>query len=81
MGDIVEECRKAAGPFTAGLPISFHGNASDLLTRAAFEIEKLRKEVRALKVVNASLVARNVLLMFLLVGAVCGAFMASFLTS
>ena len=76
MADILDECRKAA-PF----PSFVTPDSRDLLARAAVEIEKLRKEVKLLRAANASLAARNILLMLLFGFVVCGGFMAVFLRS
>jgi hypothetical protein len=75
VGDLVDDCRKVVG--TASLIAPYE--ACDLLSRGATEIEKLRKEVKVLKAANASLATRNYLLALMLVGSVCGSFMAAFL--
>ena len=79
MADILEECRKACGPRPSPQWAEVPG-AYELLAKCGPEIEKLRKEVKLLKAANASLAARNVLLVLLLVGAVCGSFMIEFLS-
>ena len=80
MADIVDECRKACGPRPspqwAEVPMAY-----DLLAKCGPEIERLRKEVKLLKVANTGLRVRNTTLMMLLAAAVCGGFMAVFLRS
>ena len=87
MADIVDDCRAVArtlegwGRVTG--PSDWIGNPSVIaghLTKSAIEVEKLRKEVKLLKAANASLAARNIFLMLLLVTVVCGGFMVVFLS-
>ena len=80
MADILDECRKACGPRPSPQWAEVPG-AYELLARCGPEIEKLRKEVKLLKMANRSLVARNFLLMLLLGAVICGGFMAVFLRS
>ena len=86
MADIVDDCRAAArtleGWGKVVSPGDWIGNPSTIaahLTKSALEVEMLRKEIKLLQTANASLAARNILLMLLFVGAVCGSFMAVFL--
>ena len=79
MADILEECRKACGPRPSPQWAEVPG-AYELLAKCGPEIEKLRKEVKLLKARNAGLATRNVTLMLLFAGAVCGGFMAVFLS-
>jgi hypothetical protein len=73
VGDLVIECQQACS-FPPSPPVIY-----GLLAKCGPEIEKLRKEVKALKAANASLATRNYLLALMFVGAVCGSFMAAFL--
>ena len=79
MADILDECRKACGPRPSPQWAEVPG-AYELLAKCGPEIERLRKEVKLLKVANAGLVWRNILLALLLAGVVCGGFMAVFLS-
>ena len=79
MADILDECRKACGPRPSPQWAEVPG-AYELLAKCGPEIERLRKEVKLLKAANTGLHVRNILLMMLLAAAVCGGFMAVFLS-
>lgn len=80
MADLLEDIRKVFTPGVTWDLMTLH-NTREVLVKCGPEIEKLlRKEVKLLKPRNASLVTCNLILAMLFVGAVCGSFMAAFLS-